>query len=115
MTSYNLCIGRGVHEQSTFEPYTTNSEYVLTMRARLNSDSEASESTEDRIRRNDKYLTDVKLYDWDIEILDALKNNSVVKYVSIFSKLLPENQEAHVKLSEVMKCNKSVESLTISF
>ena len=78
----------------------------------------AVESDADKIRRNDNSLTNVVIYDWEsaaIEILDALKNNSVVKKVSILDTetLLPENQEAHVKLSRVMKCNKSVECLYI--
>ena len=78
----------------------------------------AVESDADKIRRNDNSLTNVVIYDWEsaaIEILDALKNNSVVKKVSILDTetLLPENQEAHVKLSGVMKCNKSVECLYI--
>jgi hypothetical protein len=47
-----------------------------------------------------------------VEILDALKNNTVVKEVSILGTG-PNNQEANVKLFELMKCNKSVDSLTI--
>ena len=50
------------------------------------SETSAGESDADRIRRNDKSLTRVELDDWGdaVEILDALKNNSVVKKVSIF-------------------------------
>ena len=82
------------------------------------SDSEASESVADRIRRNYKYLTEVQIHTWVedevIEILDALKRNTVVKKFSIVintDNLLPVNQEPLLKLSELMKCNKSVESL----
>ena len=78
------------------------------------------ESDLDRIRRNDKSQKSVEIFDWGdaIEILDGLKNNTVVKEVSmhIFSDtddLLQVNQLAFVKLSELTKCNKSVESLNI--
>jgi hypothetical protein len=78
------------------------------------------ESDLDRIRRNDKSQKSVEIFDWGdaIEILDGLKNNTVVKEVSmhIFSDtddLLQVNQEVFVKLSELTKCNKSVESLNI--
>jgi hypothetical protein len=72
----------------------------------------------DRIRRNDKSLTEVSINDWEsdaVEILDALKNNTAVKCV-YFGGLNSRqvNQESFVKLSEVMKCNKSVESLTFA-
>ena len=82
------------------------------------SESEGDESDADRIRRNDKSLTDVVIYgDWEtadaVEILDALKNNSVVKQVFIYENRNPGLQlqlhQALVKLSEVMKCNTSVE------
>jgi hypothetical protein len=48
------------------------------------SKSEASESTADRIRRNDYFLTNVHIImEWEsavcVEILDALKNNSLVR------------------------------------
>jgi hypothetical protein len=76
------------------------------------------ESDADRIRRNDKSLTEVWIScedDRDIaEIFDALKNNTVVKQVTfhkVYSVQL--NQEALDKLSEVMKCNKSVTILDI--
>ena len=80
------------------------------------------ESTADRIGRNDKYLTWFVIDDWSlngmnvIEEFDALRNNSVVWHVFIYEEsdnLLQVNQEALAKLSEVMTCNKSVESLTI--
>ena len=48
-----------------------------------------------------------------VEILDALKNNTVVKMVTFYTQTLGD-QEALAKLSEVMKCNKSVTYLTIS-
>jgi hypothetical protein len=77
----------------------------------------------DRIRRNDNSLRRVVIHDWEsdaVGILDALKNNLVVKKVSLYifrditeDNLLEVNQEAFVKLSEVTKCNKSVESLTM--
>ena len=73
------------------------------------------ESRADRIRRNDKSLTVVEILDDQddaIEILDALKNNSNVKKLSLQNGL-QENQEALAKLSEVMRCNKSVEFFTI--
>ena len=77
-------------------------------------------SNADRIRRNVKFLTHVHIQkgrpDDLIDIFDALKNNTVVKTVSISSytdNLLQLNQEARGKLSEVMQCNKSVESLTM--
>jgi hypothetical protein len=75
----------------------------------------SSGSVSDRIRRNDKSLTYVALREGDdpVEILDALKTTTVVKKVAIFSQA-QMNEEAYVKLLEVMKCNKSVESLTIS-
>ena len=62
-------------------------------------------------------MTQVDIDDWHdaIEILDALQNNTVVKNIKIsnIDYLLPEHQEALVKLSEVMKWNKSAESLII--
>jgi hypothetical protein len=71
----------------------------------------------DRIRRNDKSLTFVEIYDFYcdvVEILDALKNNTVVKEITFNTETLrPENQEAQVKMFEVMQCNKSVASLNI--
>ena len=74
-------------------------------------------SSADKIRRNDKSLTQVNINNWDdaIEILDALRNNTVVKNVTILEtdNLLQVNQEAFVKLFEVMNCNRSVESLTV--
>jgi hypothetical protein len=79
------------------------------------SDDSLIESDADRIRRNAKSLTQVEIDYWDnvIEIFDALTNNTVVKsvHISDTAYLLPQNQEALAKLSEVMKCNKSVESL----
>ena len=50
-------------------------------------------------------------------MLDAIKNNTVVKRVSIYENSEIGRQlklsQALVKLSEIMKCNKSVESLAI--
>jgi hypothetical protein len=80
------------------------------------SDHSAVGSYADRIRRNDKSLTKVGYWESDfVEILDALKNNTVVKEVSFQNTdtLLQVNHEAFVKLSEVMRCNTSVESLII--
>jgi len=48
-----------------------------------------------------------------IEILEELRNNSVVKKISFERPYYLLNQEVLAKLSEVMKCNKSVESLII--
>jgi hypothetical protein len=81
-------------------------------------DHSAVGSYADRIRRDDNWLTTVEIFDFDshaVEILDALKNNRVVKRFHLLRTeiLLPENQEVHLKLSEVMKCNKSVASLAI--
>ena len=78
--------------------------------------SAVAESDADRIRQNDESLTDIIINkDVDIaEILDALKNNTVVKEVYFYPEYSVQlNQEALDKLSEVMKCNKSVESLQI--
>ena len=75
------------------------------------------ESDVDRIRRNGKSLIWVHIRDWEsgaVEILDALKKNTVVKefiFHIVYSVQLM--QEALVKLSDVMKCNKSVTKLTI--
>jgi hypothetical protein len=81
------------------------------------SESDDIESDADRICRNDNRITQVDIDDWHdaIEILDALENNTVVKNIEIsnIDYLLPEHQEALVKLSEVMKCNKAAESLII--
>ena len=76
------------------------------------------ESDADRIRRNDKSLTEVEIHDFEgdaVEVLDALKNNTVVKnayFRTVGSVQL--KQEALDKLSGLMKCNKSVEILRIS-
>ena len=71
------------------------------------------ESVADRLRRNDESLTRVENFRFDvIEILDALKANTVVKKLT-FSDPSTLNQEAVDRLSEVMKFNKSVESFTI--
>ena len=83
------------------------------------SETSGGESDADRIRRNDNSLTEVEIHncwlnsDDAIEILDALKNNTVVKKVLLVDTeiLLPGNQEVHLKLCEVMQCNKSVECL----
>ena len=72
------------------------------------SESSAGESDADRIRRNDQSLTMVFIRSYaKLEILDALKSNSVVKHVVLeldTETLLQESQEVFVKLSEVMKC-----------
>jgi hypothetical protein len=68
----------------------------------------------DRLYRNDKSLTRVRIVCWDdaIEVLDALKTNSIVQELSLENRAqLP--QEALEKLSEVMQCNTSVKSLII--
>ena len=73
------------------------------------------ESVADRLRRNDESYAEVEIHDWEsdvVEILDALKTNTVVKKLT-FSDPSTLNQEAVDRLSEVMKCNKSVESFTI--
>jgi hypothetical protein len=87
------------------------------------------ESYADRIRRNDESLTKVGIahedigvgsaheHDHDIaEMFDALKYNTVAKklYFSTYGSLdVQMIQEALDKLSEVMKCNKSVELFNI--
>jgi hypothetical protein len=76
----------------------------------------AVQSDANRICRNDNSLRYVEIDDWDdaIEILDALKKNTVVQEVFIERLYsLHANQEARVQLSEVMKCNKSVQSFII--
>ena len=70
------------------------------------------------MRRNDETLEEIEIHDWEndaLEILDALKNNSVVKVVQLYhtETLRPVIQEARIKLSEVMRCNKSVECLVV--
>ena len=70
------------------------------------------ESDADRIRRNDKSLTRLFIghrANDIIETLDALKNSTVVKCL----KTAQLDEEALVKLSEVMKRNKSVTLLRI--
>ena len=72
----------------------------------------------DRIRRDDKSLTEVSINDWEsdavLAILDALKTNTAVKKVTFNTACTVQmKQETLVKLSEVMTCNKSVESLSI--
>ena len=78
---------------------------------------EAPESVADRIRRNDYNLREVRIDLWesDIEILDALKNNTAVYKVIIdfYPDDLPENPKAVAKLSELMKCSNSVRNLTM--
>jgi hypothetical protein len=63
------------------------------------------------------HLTEVEIGLWesDIEILDALKNNTVVKkvFIELHPNYRPEGQEVLAKLSEVMQCNTSVETLMI--
>ena len=75
----------------------------------------------DRMRCNDQSLTEVLISDWvgdeTIERLDALKNSTSVKELTIIfdTERTPDqlSQAAFLKLSEVMKCNKSVESFTV--
>ena len=76
----------------------------------------SSERVVDRLRRNDESLTQLTIFDRErivsvemLAILDALKNNTMVKKVK-FGHL---NEEELVKLSEVMQCNTSVETLGI--
>ena len=75
------------------------------------------ESDADRIRRNDKSLEKCVI-DWNsdvVDILDALKHNTVVKNVTFYTACSVQlHQEALAKLSAVMKCNKSVVCLSIS-
>ena len=82
------------------------------------------ESVADRLRRNDESYAEVEIHDWEsdvVEILDALKTNSVVKEVFIFDRphlFLLLHQVNHylafIKLLQVIKINKSVECLLIS-
>ena len=67
----------------------------------------------DRIRRNDKSLQVVEFIDRGegLQILDALRQNSVVK--SVIFLLPPLNEEMLVKLSEVMEYNKSLDNLEV--
>ena len=71
------------------------------------------------IHKNDKSLTWARIQDWEsdgaVETLDALKNNTVVDAVIFYTDTGNQlNQEvALVKLSELMKCNKSVKMLRI--
>jgi hypothetical protein len=70
----------------------------------------------DRIRRNDESLVHCAIQDSgsdSVEVLDALKNNTVVKKVYVEFHSAQLNEEALVKLSDVMKCNKSVTTLII--
>ena len=78
-------------------------------------------SLADKIRRNDTGWPSVTISEDGgdvVEILDAQKYNTVVKqvYISCTDYLLQEvNQEAYVKVSEVMKCNcSSSRSLLLS-
>ena len=78
----------------------------------------SSERVVDRLRRNDESLTQLAIFDRErivsvemLAILDALKNNTMVKKVK-FGHL---NEEELVKLSEVMQCNTSVKTLLILF
>ena len=80
------------------------------------SEPSAVESEACRIRRNDMSLTEIQIHVWQsdaLEILDALKNNLVVKKFDFDADTGTQLNQALVKLSEVMKGNKSVESLTI--
>ena len=82
------------------------------------SETSGGESKADCIRRNDKSRKWVDIYDLEsdaVEVLDALKNNTVVTSVTFHTVCSVQlKQEALDKLSEVMKCNKSVELLRIS-
>ena len=66
-----------------------------------------------RLRRNDETLRIVTITErWEaIEILEALKQNTVVKYVML--QLPPLTEEMFEKLSEVMEYNKSVDDLGV--
>ena len=74
----------------------------------------SSESDVDRLRRNDPSLKAVCILERSdaVEILDALKDNTIVKQITFDTLQL--NREALVKLSEVMKCNTSVDILSMS-
>ena len=82
------------------------------------SETSGGESKADCIRRNDKSWKWVDIYDLEsdaVEVLDALKTNTVVTGVTFHTVCSVQlKQEALDKLSEVMKCNKSVEILRIS-
>jgi hypothetical protein len=67
----------------------------------------------DILRRNDETLRIVTIKErWEaIEILGALKQNTVVKYVML--QLPPLTEEMFEKLSEVMEYNKSVDDLGV--
>ena len=66
-----------------------------------------------RLRRNDETLRNVTITErWEaIEILDALKQSTVVKYVML--QLPPLTEEMFEKLSEVMDYNKTVDDLAV--
>ena len=107
---------------SIFNPALFHQSPPRTVRTMSSSESSATfhrPSLADKIRRNDTGWPSVTISEDGgdvVEILDALKYNTVVKqvYISCTDYLLQEvNQEAYVKVSEVMKCNKSVESLNI--
>ena len=62
------------------------------------------ESGVDRIRRHDNFMTEVCIRGFlreAVEILDALKHNTVVKTVRFHTEQM--NQEALDKMSQVMK------------
>ena len=93
----------------------------------------SSDSTVGKLRRHYCYLKDVVIFDRErnnfpgeiVAILDALKKNTVVEKVYVRREREPHylmtrdriltkvNEIALVKLSEVMKCNTSVETLIV--
>jgi hypothetical protein len=91
-----------------YTPQMSSTDSESSERGWSSSEFSAGESNADRIRRNDQSLTLVFIRSYAIlEILDALKSNSVVKHVVLeldTETLLQESQEVFVKLSEVMKC-----------
>jgi hypothetical protein len=66
-----------------------------------------------RLRRNDETLLNVTITErWEaIKILDALQQNTVVKYVML--QLPPLTEEMFEKLSEVMDYNRTVDDLAV--
>ena len=121
-----------LHSRLPFPIHISKSKITVYVRSITSSssniESEASavvESHADKIRRNDKSETDAFIHDWrsdvgnTVEVLDALKSNTVAKCVFINNTFRREvghlDPVAFAKLSEVMKCNKSVKSLIIEY
>jgi hypothetical protein len=78
------------------------------------------ESYADRIRRNDKSLIEVKLDAWvggndAIEILDALKNNSVVKSLKIHFRSPPSQQNGIRRFATVLERCTCITDLRLDF